>query len=503
MNLLQINLNHHWTAQNLMVQNVAEREFSIACVSEPVSVPRTPYWFSSKNGTAAIYVGTKEVLHKCVLNRSGRNYVIVRCGQFYIFSIYLSPNESDASFYNSLDELCAIIRDIGSNCVVTGNFNSKSTWWGSPGSDWRGRVLERWAAELDLRLVNSGESPTCVRKRGSSIIDLTWSTADVFNKFRDWRVLSDEESLSDHRYIVYRIGDTRGRMFCPHYTRWNTKTMDRELFRETLSWLLGSGLPADSVEGLSLHITDTVSSACNLSAKKLNFRNNKRGVYWWNDEVHQSRRRCFAAKRLLTRSRKRGVPSENLLNLYKLARSALCKEIKKAKLEAWNKLIQTLDEDPWGLPYKIVMDRLRRSGTSQSLEPEVVEKLLDELFPADEIHNPEESWRNDIVLDPINRVSVEEVKAAIRGRRRGGCPAPGPDGLSLDIWKVVPNCVVEGLSVLYTRCLEDGRIPEGWKRATLVLIPKGAVDVHRSKARPICLLNDIGKFFERILNSRL
>jgi len=99
MNLLQINLNNRRVAQNLMVQNVAERDFSIACVSEPGSVPRTSYWFVSKNKTAAIYVGTKDIAQKCVLKESGRNYVMIRCDQFYILSIYLSPNESSVSFY--------------------------------------------------------------------------------------------------------------------------------------------------------------------------------------------------------------------------------------------------------------------------------------------------------------------------------------------------------------------------------------------------------------------
>jgi len=35
------------------------------------------------------------------------------------------------------------------------------------------------------------------------------------------------------------------------------------------------------------------------------------------------------------------------------------------------------------------------------------------------------------------------------------------------------------------------------------LIPKGKVDANHPKARPICLFDDIGKFFERILNGRL
>jgi len=44
---------------------------------------------------------------------------------------------------------------------------------------------------------------------------------------------------------------------------------------------------------------------------------------------------------------------------------------------------------------------------------------------------------------------VDEVRDAIRGRRRGDCPAPGPDGLSLTIWKCAPSSVVECLSPVF------------------------------------------------------
>jgi len=38
----------------------------------------------------------------------------------------------------------------------------------------------------------------------------------------------------------------------------------------------------------------------------------------------------------------------------------LCKKINKAKASAWAELL-TIDDDPWGMPYRIVMnDRLRR-----------------------------------------------------------------------------------------------------------------------------------------------
>jgi len=98
---------------------------------------------------------------------------------------------------------------------------------------------------------------------------------------------------------------------------------------------------------------------------------------------------------------------------------------------------------------------------------------------------------------------ADEVIGAIRGRRRGGCPAPGPDGLSLTIWKSVPRCVVKCLAELFSMCLREGRIPRSWKRSILVLIPKGQIDAANPKARPTCLLDDVGKLFERILHVRL
>jgi len=206
--------------------------------------------------------------------------------------------------------------------------------------------------------------------------------------------------------------------------------------------LRGGGFPANSVESLALHIDGLVSAACCVSTKRLKFRNNKRGVYWWSEEVSQVRRRCIAIRRLLTRRRKRGGRCDDLIELYKKARAALCKAIKKAKSDAWGNLIQTLHNDPWGIPYKVMMDRLRHSGSTLSvtLEPRIVEGLLSELFPAGEVHDPEVIWGGRAIDESGCQVSVEEVIGALRGRRRGDCPAPDPDGLSLTVWKPPDAC---------------------------------------------------------------
>ncbi|RLU24749.1 hypothetical protein DMN91_002839 [Ooceraea biroi] len=115
---------------------------------------------------------------------------------------------------------------------------------------------------------------------------------------------------------------------------------------------------------------------------------------------------------------------------YRTAKRELCAEIKKAKDEAWQALLDSVDEDPWGLPYKVVLSRLRRSspGLTETLNPADLELLLASLFPAGPTHDPVELWRDhDEQQMEVEEVSVAEVTAAMKGRKRGGNPAPGPD----------------------------------------------------------------------------
>jgi len=231
--------------------------------------------------------------------------------------------------------------------------------------------------------------------------------------------------------------------------------MDGDLFGEVLNWTFEGGLPVGSVDEIALRIADMVSIACDVSAKRIKWLNKKRGVYWWNEEVANARRCCVAVRRLLTRRRRRGGNYDNLETLYRKARREFCKHIKKAKSKAWGELIQTLDDDPWGRPYKLVMGRLRRSGPTllELLELVAAERLLCNLSPPGEIHNPGEIWGDRDVNIQDCVVSVDDVREAIRGRRRGGCPAPGPDGFSLYIWRKTPRRVLEALASLYSNCL--------------------------------------------------
>lgn len=54
-----------------------------------------------------------------------------------------------------------------------------------------------------------------------------------------------------------------------------------------------------------------------------------------------------------------------------------------AKTSFWETLIQDLDRDPWGRPYKIVMNKLRPwvPPIAETVEPDFLDRVIMTLFP--------------------------------------------------------------------------------------------------------------------------
>jgi len=81
--------------------------------------------------------------------------------------------------------------------------------------------------------------------------------------------------------------------------------------------------------------------------------------------------------------------------------------------------------------------------------------------------------------------------------------APGDDKIKALYLKKSPDAMVTRITECLNVCLREGRFPKIWKRAVLVLIPKGTLDIRNPKVRPICLLSEMGKLLERILVHRM
>ncbi|KMQ89159.1 reverse transcriptase [Lasius niger] len=219
----------------------------------------------------------------------------------------------------------------------------------------------------------------------------------------------------------------------------------------------------------------------------------------------QARRLWQRAKR---RRRRDQEEISNLGETYRLKRKNLRKEIAKLKSLAWQELIDSIDNDPWGLPYRLVIKKLKAAspGMTELLDPDVLSDLLDSLFPRNNRPDPLTDW-GDFEWSDDWAVQQSEVTKVITQKSASATKAPGPDGFGLFLWKKAPVKILEWMKIIFNECLRSGVFPVAWKRANLARIPKaskpGAPEGRLPKVRPICLLDDIGKAFERILVKRI
>lgn len=88
----------------------------------------------------------------------------------------------------------------------------------------------------------------------------------------------------------------------------------------------------------------------------------------------------------MARKKSLSEETENKRAFYILAKRMLQNAINRAKTATWTELVQNVHRDPWGLLYKFVLKRLRRSNPtfSELLEDDVLESVLGSLFPRGE-----------------------------------------------------------------------------------------------------------------------
>jgi len=231
----------------------------------------------------------------------------------------------------------------------------------------------------------------------------------------------------------------------------------------------------------------------------------------WSDEIESLRHAALRKRRTLKRARRRRgsdpAAIEEAASQYRGAVKALRRAIAVAKARAWNELLLTLEENPWGRPYLIVREKLRRwvPPHTETLETSVLANVLGTLFPQSTgevspwVEEPpnEEEWSEDL------EVSEEELRGVVR-RMREKNAAPGPNGVPGKIWTLATKYIGEGLRHLFSRCLREGVFPPVWRRAKLVLLRKENKPANTPAGyRPICLLDEEAKLLERVIAGRL
>lgn len=520
--LLQINLNHACQAQHLMMQCLAERGCAMAIVAEPYQIPDNPSWIADTRGSAAIVKTDADSPPLKPIER-GVGYVAAQWGSIRVIACYAPPSWPLEEFDSLLERVGVIVNDILDDTpecplIVAGDFNAKSPAWGESHINARGRSLVGWVSQLGLCVLNTGRVSTCSRPQGQSIVDIAMGSRKVVNMGCSWRVVEDirGESLSDHKYIEIVLGNARQQISRPHCgggdRRWALTKLDGEKLEAALlaaSWSMTEGEAGRDIHKEVEWLRGEMQRICDASMPRVTKSRPKKATYWWTEELAELRRSSVHARRRLSRLPRIGHDEEREAALadYRSARSNLSRAIRKSRARCWDELLASLNEDPWGRPYKIVMNKYRTwtLPVTESLDTPVLNEIVDTLFPQGaEGSTLEWGPGYDGPHDISEDLEISSAELARAVRRIGSRKAPGPDGIPGKIWVHALDFLGERLRCLYNRCLRQGVFPREWKKAKLVLLPKAGREAGTPQAyRPICLLDEVGKLFERILASRL
>lgn len=518
-NLALINLNNCKEAQDLMFQIIKEENISLIVLTEPHTVPSGAKWSSDLDESAAIY--TPGSTDRRRLIQCAHRYVIIEWAGIGMVACYISPNVSMSDFANTMTYIQV---DITKNSNITSwiimdDLNAKSETWGATRPDNRGIYLEDWMATLDLRVVNIGDKPTCVRWQGNSIVDVVFATHDLVSRIEDWRVRDDILSLSDHHYIEFTVRNQRSHSPADHATtvffpRWKRKNLDPNKFKASLvalSWMDWQernqddqpSAPEQTAEELAKKLT-WVTEASDATMPRQTGRRPDSRVFWWTDGLNELRRICNGLRKKTKYWSKSGrdpSKAECVLQKFREAREQLKGAITKAKDAAWKSLLQTLNEDPWGRTYRIVLQKLTRKELKnmESMEVEDIEQAVNMLFPPHDTL-PRDNKRIEFNANHI--VTRDELDAALKRAKSG--KAPGPDGITTTTWVPAAKVVDAEMTACYNACMKTGCFPREWKLARLVLVSKPGNDPQGPTTfRPLCMLGEIGKILEKMLAKRM
>lgn len=180
-----------------------------------------------------------------------------------------------------------------------------------------------------------------------------------------------------------------------------------------------------------------------------------------------------------------------------------------AKDRARAEMLEGLNQDPWGRPYKAARNQLYPIGPplTKTLEPALLEDVVLGLFPSGDTSFSPPSMvpclgvvQSDANPAPISKEEFDAAELCLRSKKK----APGPDGIPARLLALAATEMEPRMRGLFDQCLSVGRFPQLWKTGQLCLLRKnGRPPDSPSAYRPIILLDEIGKTFERIVSSRL
>lgn len=262
--------------------------------------------------------------------------------------------------------------------------------------------------------------------------------------------MSIDDNVDVHMYNINRndLVDIYKHVKKKKYIKWSHKKMNIELFRETLEVKCEDVPIFNTAKEAARWLLESFTDACNFSMPWVK-KTRRRQAYWWNSMIAELRVKCKDARKKWQRQKRRCNVSQAQIEeaeiAYRAARILARNEINRSKARAWEELIQSINDDPWGLPYKVMLKRLRRSSPciSEILSLDVLNNTMDKLFPHDPQWNEriEEFPDTEYCWNEEEEITYMEIYR-LMCKRNITNTASGHDGVKALYLKVAPGAMI-------------------------------------------------------------
>lgn len=545
-NCIQINLAHCIKATQELRIRMFKSDIDIAFIQEPYTdrsnifknIPGYTIFQYPTNRPARAAIALKENKFSAlgITEHSNSDICIVQINRksgpkLFLTSIYVEPRTDNHNiipkFENFLQNTSNALHVIG------GDFNAWHQEWGSRSSTPRGNLIFNLLINYDLKLLNSGDSPTFETithgKPRTSNIDLSIISSHPKINATHW--INDPTTCpsSDHRTLLFgfslnQVPLSKNKKLSTY--RYNTESVNwdhiHETFIEGIEKLLPKGENIESYnrEEIDQYI-EAMTTAIRTTCDKIlpRKRGHQHKAPWWNNDLENLKQKVIQTHHKLSKQVKRKLPIDQILAERDLARKEYHEAIYKASTESFRAFCNSQNkEDVWSITNRIMKTKpitqppatlKLEDGTHTSSPAETARALLDRFFPDD---TPDTSQTQTDIRSGINNpmstrseppFTQDEILNILKNMNHKR--APGHDNLTSDICLRFTLGFPTIITRLLNRCFEIEYFPTDWKIATAKIIPKPNVTNHDepSSFRPIGLINVFAKLYEKLLISRL
>ena len=512
---LQINLNRCRLAQDILIQNAWEMGVDVVIISEPYR--QLPEWENDETGDASIWVtGFNGRFASTSRKVRAGGIVAVEIARVTIISCYCSPNKK-TDFPKYLDDLEGVIKEAwspGARIMVAGDLNAKAVAWGGGKSDKRGHLCMGLLGRQGLVPVRPKGKFSFMRNGGKSMIDVM-AIDKCMASIHTRSTILPHPTESDHKYVLHTFAGMRPHLPGPLWAPYDIESLEPDRAWEEYDAERARIFNDSRTEAAEPIATSMQKALENVAGRILREKRLPRGSRkpnpWWTPEIAASRKAMHAARRMYQRKRKKmkSVPEiVEAKRAYSKTKKQLQIMIWRAKEGGWSELIDSVDSDPWGKPFKLVMAKIKGRQPRKALSMNRARGIAEGLF----VTTPEERtdryigslrrWvqtRDLRIKDGVTVDLVHEALAKLKPKK-----SPGLDRIPAELVLCLGKKYQEDIRELIWDSIKRGKVPAAWKTARVVLIPKPGKDPMGAGAyRPISILPMLSKVWEYAVKALL